>query len=230
MRVVVELLSIVRGCKLETAAESHIRACLPFLSTLLEDLRPITVPAPSPLLVPEAVVKTVTGQLLSAAAAKTIYGRLQAARHAAGLPGSWLLPHQTMRSCGLSANKARSLTEFAAAYAKDPKRIDGWKALDYENLVREVSSFWGLSRWSADILAIFHFGHTDVFPIADGSITRALHSAAEALGVDEDRWPIDAVRPHRTFLTMLLWKSVDTDYWSRHKRHFVAMGEDHTSN
>ena len=197
------------------APVDRIRLAMPFLSAMLDDLYPIVLPRPRSLSVPEAVVKIVVAQMLSGAAARTIYERLSAARNRTGLAGSWMLPEKKLLSCGLSARKARAIREFAAAYHENMARIESWPRLGHGELVREVSSFWGLSSWTADMLAIFHFGHEDVFPMTDGSIKRALDEAGKTFGVSKSAVAVNAVSPFRTHLALYLWKSLDTNYWKR---------------
>jgi len=64
------------------------------------------------------------------------------------------------------------------------------------------------------MLAIFHFGHPDVFPSADGSIARASALVTEHLAPTFDP---GRAAPNRTLLAAYLWASLDRGYWSRGK-------------
>lgn len=74
----------------------------------------------------------------------------------------------------------------------------------------EVRKHWGLSDWTAEMLAIFHFGHGDVFPSADGTIKRAVGLVRNHIDPDSDP---ELARPHRTTLAHALWASIDCGYW-----------------
>lgn len=62
-----------------------------------------------------------------------------------------------------------------------------------------------MSDWTASILAIFHFGHEDVFPHNDGSINRALSKIGY---VPENFDPLPAAL-YRSYLAMYLWSILD---------------------
>jgi DNA-3-methyladenine glycosylase II len=196
-------------------ANQHIRTALPQIRPMLDYLGPIELPQPSLVSIPEAVVKIVIGQMLSNSAARAIYSRVSKATESAGTIGSWLLQDDVLLSCGLSKRKVRTIREFSEAYNGNAAMIEVWPSLEYEELVEEVSRFWGLSIWTADMLAIFHFGHGDVFPASDGSIKRAMEQAGITFGIDENDWRIGSLSPHRTYFSLCLWKSIDVGYWSK---------------
>lgn len=156
---------------------------------------------------PECIVSIIVGQMLSGAAADTIYSRLRGAATAKGLPGTYFLTTEEMRAAGVSSFKARAITEFADAFASDPSRFAAWSALEYDELTKEVSSLWGLSEWSASILALSHFGMSDVWPSKDGSIQRAVVQVRANLDSDFDP---DLGAPYRSYLARCLWIALDS--------------------
>lgn len=157
---------------------------------------------------PDALVKIIIGQMLSTKAASTISERLYDLAVENGNKQVWSLTHSEMRSVGLSRRKIRTIQEFSQVMNDDPERIASWPELSHSELRREVCSFWGLSKWSADMLAIFQFGQTDVFPIEDGTIKRAIQ---ELVAVDAVKNSFDGsdASPHRSLLALALWKMVD---------------------
>lgn len=168
---------------------------------------PVMPPAGAPIL-PDAVVKIVVGQMLSTTAANTIYARLCDLAADGESGETWNLSHDEMRSVGLSGRKIRTIHEFAQVLRDDPERIESWVSLSYDDLKRDVCSFWGLSQWSADMLAIFHLGHTDVFPTGDGTIKRSMQELHSA-GAIEDTFDGSDASPHRTLLALAFWKFID---------------------
>jgi DNA-3-methyladenine glycosylase II len=136
-------------------------------------------------------------------------------RNENSLVGSWLLSAEDLIECGLSKAKTRAIIEFGGYYSSRPTEIEAWSGLPVEDLRREVTSFWGLSDWSADILAISHFGHPDVFPKNDTTLQRAIRMAIDAYGLKPSDWKIEEVRPFRTYLALYLWRSVDMKFWNR---------------
>ena len=157
--------------------------------------------------VPEAVVRVVTGQMLSTAVARTIYGRVQECSYTKTNGKSWLLSYDDLRKCGLSNGKCKTITEFSLKYEEDKEPIDNWVHLTKEDLFRQVGAFWGMSTWTASILGLFYFANEDIFPMQDGTIRKAISILSEKNGMP----PIDPekVRRYRSYLALALWKAVD---------------------
>lgn len=186
----------------------RLHAAYPHLSEMLMRLPRIEAPQVFCGPVAEAVTRIVVGQMLSGTASATIYERVRSARDRAGLAGSWQLSQPDLLAAGLSARKVKTVKAFGERYDESTDEVEAWRHLPYHELRREVEACWGLSRWSTDMLAIFYFGHQDVFPETDGTIMRAL-------GMLRSRFPeheIDPelVRPHRTSLALAFWSFVDT--------------------
>ncbi|MDP6263376.1 MAG: hypothetical protein QGI42_06710 [Rhodospirillales bacterium] len=192
-------------------AEAHLDKTYPVLREAFDVLGPVNLPPRDGVPIGEAVTRIVIGQMLSRDAALSIYRRVTAARDERGLAGSWQLDEETLVSLGFSRRKARTIREFADRYQVAPASYERWRTLDYDTLCREVSAFWGMSAWSADMLAIFYFGQPDVFPIADGTIKRAVTLIEKQILGGRKFEPMRA-RPYRTFLSLYLWKAVDTGY------------------
>jgi 3-methyladenine DNA glycosylase/8-oxoguanine DNA glycosylase len=121
----------------------------------------------------------------------------------------YLLDESELRSCGLSGRKAKAIGAIRDLAENQPDRLELWRTLEWVDLRREVSSIWGLSDWSAGILAIFDFALPDVFPIGDGSLVRAMR-LVEKLHMDEgDEFPHTAGSPYGSYLAVTLWAALD---------------------
>jgi DNA-3-methyladenine glycosylase II len=193
-------------------ARAHLLSQFPAFEPLLDRIGLLPELSRSRKSVPEAVVRIVIGQMLSGQAAETIYNRVTAEARRRQLAGSWLLGDTALRASGVSGRKIRTIKEFRNAYRKNKTAIDGWRRLTTEALFEEVDSFWGMSHWTASMLAIFHFAHEDVFPHSDGSLTRAVQFCVE-LGIWDARMhgtfePLRAA-PFRSYLALYLWRALD---------------------
>jgi DNA-3-methyladenine glycosylase II len=159
---------------------------------------------------PEAVVRVVTGQMLSAKAAQSIYQRVRGKADERELPGSWLLDLESLRECGLSGSKARTICNFGAHVGRDPGALDHWYDLSAEDLAGEIGGFKGMGAWTASIIALFYVGHEDVFPQADGSIQRAIRLLDAGKRGKKNRLDPDKAAPYRSYLALYLWRALDT--------------------
>lgn len=193
-------------------AYAHLRRVYPFLGPMLDHVGEVAVPVRTAVPVEDAVIKIVIGQMLSGKAARSIHERVLLACSEAGCR-AWELPDETLRGAGLSGRKVRTIREFAAGMTARADEIERWPDMPFPELRRSVSSFWGLSDWTASILAIFHFGHPDVLPLSDGSIVRAIRYVEHHLMQGQDRFVVDLASPYGTYLSMALYASLDEGFW-----------------
>ena len=87
--------------------------------------------------------------------------------------------------------------------------------MEWNTLCESVCGFWGMSEWTASILAIFHFGHEDVYPNGDGSLRRAEKLVSMMRFDDDYRIRSDLAAPYRSYLALYLWKALDEGYLSK---------------
>lgn len=185
----------------------HLTDTYPQLSGFLTRITPLSALEPQKLPVGEAVAKIVVGQMLSRAAADTIYSRLVEMRLKRQVDGCWQLGEADLLGCGLSRRKARTIQEFGCRYDCSKSEFEAWRDLEYVELSSKVSDHWGLSQWSADMLAIFYFAKEDVFPATDGTIQRVRRILEEDyLGYEIDP---NLARPYRSYLARSMWAFLD---------------------
>jgi DNA-3-methyladenine glycosylase II len=189
-----------------------ISATYPEHGDLFNQLKTVPKLKPRDIPLPEAVVRVVTGQMLSGAAAQTIYNRVAAAAAERELVGSWQLDFDVLRSCGLSGAKAKNICAFGARVGDNESALEHWRTLDVDSLIQEVRANQGMGDWTASILALFYVGHEDVFPTGDGSLRRAI-AALQLRGTKRSRrykFDPDQARPFRSYLALYLWQALDT--------------------
>ena len=189
--------------------KKHLYDAFPAFRTIFQalELEPKITPVDIP--VPEAVVKVVAGQMLSRQAANSIYARIRLRAKSTSNGCSWLLSHDDLTGCGLSRRKASTITSFAKSYSEQPKEFGRWRDMGWSDLRDSVDQFHGMSEWSASMLAIFYFGHEDIYPHKDGSLKRA-ENQIRLLQLDR-QITVDAnlASPFRSYLALYLWQALD---------------------
>lgn len=200
--------------KQRASAYAHIRAQLPALDPLIAATGGVALPTMSRDPVADALVRIVTGQMLSRSAAQSILGRIRAAAERVGCGSLYNLPENELRACGLSGRKAKTITLIAEMADAEPDRLESWRSLPFDELRREVSQVWGLSDWSASVLGIFHFAQPDVFPMSDGSLVRAIKLIEQQVPRIGDRLQHEAAAPFRSYLALTLWAALDNGHLS----------------
>lgn len=185
--------------------KEQISSNYPDLSTYIVELPVIQKIVPKDISVISAASKTVIGQMLSRKAASTIFQRAESLAVANEKSEIALLSEDELRSCGISAAKTKAIKLFSEQYYSDIDSYENWRNLDNATLFCEVNKHWGLSNWTASMLAIFYFGFEDVYPEHDGSIRRVT-SLLEQKGITFE--PENAA-PYRSYLALYLWKMLD---------------------
>ena len=165
----------------------------------------------SPTLLPEAVVRVVAGQMLSGAAARTIYSRIVCARDSERLIGSWQLNEQSLRECGLSTSKAQAIVRFGQKIGNNKNALEYWRDLSIDDLFAEVKSHKGMGDWTAGIIALSYIGHGDVFPRGDGSLKKAVDFLTNAQRKKNRKYVFEPyfAQPYRSYLARYLWQALD---------------------
>lgn len=125
------------------------------------------------------LARLVVAQLVSAASARAIWNRLEAAG-GAGPEGFLRLGDEGWKAAGLSRAKAATIAGLARAVAEgrlDPARL---VALSGAEAHAALTAFRGIGPWTADTFLMFCAGHPDIFPAGDMALRIAV---GEALGL-----------------------------------------------
>ncbi|MCY4655228.1 MAG: hypothetical protein OXC80_00265 [Gammaproteobacteria bacterium] len=196
--------------------QNHLKSQFPKLDSLFDSVGPLTYPEAPDIHLLDAIARVVNSQMLSTHAAKAILDRLEQERKATNAELLVELSDEKLRACGWSRSKVKTLRLFAESYRLDSERFERWRSLPFEELEPEVKSCWGISTWTAEMLAIFYFNNRDVFPKFDLAINRAVERFSK---IDTQFEPARA-SPHQTLLAMYMWASYRTDYWETAKENF----------
>jgi DNA-3-methyladenine glycosylase II len=162
-----------------------------------------------------ALLRSITNQQLSVAAARTIYNRML--ERFGGHPPT---PEQILaddpedlRTVGLSRPKIgylRSLAEHVIAGELELDRLD---ELSDEQVISELVAVKGLGEWTAHMFLMFQLERPDVMAPGDLGIRRAIERAytleepdRETIERLAERW-----RPHRTLACRYLWRSLNNE-------------------
>ena len=191
---------------------AHLRKAYPKLRGLFSAVRSVSYPPADSIDLQDAFVRVVNSQMLSTKAATAILDRIRKVALEKHYNSLNQLTNEEFRECGMSRGKIRSIREFSEKYAEDPDSIERWRILSYEDLCVEVDKIWGVSTWTAQMLAMFYFGNQDVFPMQDLAIRRGAELVKKHIDPSFDP---DLAKPYRTLLARCLWLSYDVDYWSR---------------
>jgi DNA-3-methyladenine glycosylase II len=154
------------------------------------------------------LLRTIIGQQVSVAAARSIWAKLEAAVGAPDQPSAMAAASdEALRGAGLSRQKisyARSLAEEVLSGRLDLSALPA----DDEAAIAELVRIKGIGRWSAEIYLLFAEGRLDVWPAGDLAIQVAVARIAglpERPGEKQVRAIAEAWRPHRGAAAIFAW-------------------------
>ncbi|MFT3710040.1 MAG: DNA-3-methyladenine glycosylase 2 family protein [Archangium sp.] len=198
------------------AAEKALSKADPALAKVIKKVGPCGI-EPSPDFDPfHALVRSICHQQLHGKAAETILQRVKdkfgdgkepelKKLHRARMP--------SMRSCGLSENKALAIKDLAA------KCLDGTvptskelHALSDDAIVERIVQVRGIGRWTVEMMLMFRMGRLDVFPVDDFGVRKGftvLRKLKEPITAKKLMPHGDVWKPYRSIASWYLWRVAD---------------------
>lgn len=161
----------------------------------------------------ETLLRTIVGQQVSVAAARSMWAKLEAAF---GSPPDLLrllgASDEELRAAGMSRQKSgyiRSLAELVISGELDLDNLPQ----DDEEAVALLTKIKGIGRWSAEIYLLFAEGRQDVFPAGDLAVMveiGRLMGLPERPSEKQLREIAEAWRPYRGAAAVLAWHSYNS--------------------
>jgi DNA-3-methyladenine glycosylase II len=161
----------------------------------------------------ETLLRTIVGQQVSVAAARSMWAKLEAAF---GSPPDLTLllaaSDEELRAAGMSRQKSGYIRSLAQLVISGELDLDNLPE-DDEEAIALLTRIKGIGRWSAEIYLLFAEGRPDVFPAGDLAV---LVELGRLLGLPEKpsekqlRERAEAWRPHRGAAAVLAWHSYNS--------------------
>jgi DNA-3-methyladenine glycosylase II len=161
----------------------------------------------------QTLLRTIVGQHVSVAAARSMWAKLEAAF---GAPPDLALllaaSDEELRAAGMSRQKAgyiRSLAELVLSRELDLDSLPE----DNEEAIALLTRIKGIGRWSAEIYLLFAEGRPDVWPAGDLAVQveiGRLLGLADKPSEKQLRELAEAWRPYRGAAAVLAWHSYNS--------------------
>ncbi len=156
----------------------------------------------------KGLVWVVTGQQISLAAGRAIYGRLDAALGEITAETVAEASDGVLRAAGFSANKIRTLRVLQDAALAGRLDLDAIEEKASDEAILSLCSLKGIGPWTAEVYLLFAAGHPDIFPAADLALQESARLAFSLEGrptTRQLREMSNAWSPWRTAAARLLW-------------------------
>jgi len=161
----------------------------------------------------QTLLRTIVGQQVSVAAARSMWAKLEAAFGAPpDLHRLLAASDEELRAAGMSRQKSgyiRSLAELVISGELDLDKLPK----DDEEAIALLTKIKGIGRWSAEIYLLFAEGRADVFPAGDLAV---LVELGKLMGLKSKpsekqlREIAEGWRPYRGAAAILAWHSYNS--------------------
>jgi len=162
-----------------------------------------------------SLARSIAYQQLSGKAAATIYGRFEALfENNRPLASEAVnLSVQTLRSVGLSNNKALAILDLAghscAGSLPDARKM---ARLDDEAVIKSLCRVRGIGPWTVQMHLIFSLGRPDVMPATDLGIQKGVQLTYGLPVLPKPEQVLSVTRhlaPYRSVASWYFWRVVD---------------------
>jgi DNA-3-methyladenine glycosylase II len=162
------------------------------------------------------LLESIVSQQLSVKAAATIHGRfVQLFDDGFPHPEKLLaMDLGTLRSVGLSQQKANYMLNVANFFVEQQLHGVGWSAMTDLEIIQRLTQIKGVGRWTVEMILMFTLHRPDILPVDDLGIQNAmkrlyrLETTGKALRQQMTELA-EPWRPYRTYACRYLWKWKD---------------------
>ena len=162
-----------------------------------------------------SLCKSIVGQQISVAAANSVFSKFEKTCKGKINPNTVSnLKLVSLRKCGLSRQKIKGILELAIKFKNkefDPKLI--LKMTDEEAIIY-LSTLRQIGRWSAEMILLFTYNRSDIWPIQDIGLLRAISNNYKKkyfppkIFVEKLKKKFS---PYCSVATWYFWRSIDDD-------------------
>lgn len=124
------------------------------------------------------------------------------------------MPLPTLRSAGLSPQKAAYIKDLAAKFQDGTIDPSLFHRMSDEEIIAHVTAVKGVGVWTAQMFLMFTLGRPDVLPTGDLGIQKAFQKVFKLRSKPSPEKMEKLSRPwagHRTVACFYLWRTLDAD-------------------
>src|SRR5689334_11329207 len=159
----------------------------------------------------EGLAQIITGQQVSTAAARAIWGRVLAGYTPFNADVIYRATTGRLGKLGLSAAKIRALKNIAKEIRAGTLDLGGLATMDADSAHARLTRLHGVGPWTADVYLLFCLGHRDAWPVADLGIQEGIRIGLGLTSRPSTKETValgDAWRPYRGAAAHLWWAAV----------------------
>ncbi len=162
-----------------------------------------------------SLCKSIIGQQISVAAANSVFKKFNNACKGKITPKNVKkIGMNKLKKCGLSKQKAKGIRELSIKFINksfNPKLI---KKMNDEEAIQYLSTLRQIGRWSAEMILLFTFNRSNIWPVQDIGLLRAVTNNYKKQYLPPRECVIylnNKFSPYCSVATWYLWRSLDDE-------------------
>jgi len=162
-----------------------------------------------------SLCKSIIGQQISVAAANSVFLRFKKkCKNKINARTVNKLSFNSLKSCGLSKQKVKGIKDLAKRTLDKSFKPSLIKKMTDEEAIEYLSNLRQIGRWSAEMILLFTFNRSNIWPLQDIGLLRAVSN-----NYNKKYFPpktfLDKLykkfTPYCSVATWYLWRSIDNE-------------------
>jgi len=169
------------------------------------------IDVPKDLDIFDCLAQTVVEQQLSYKAANSIWNKIKnnAAEKNISLIEYFKKKNTaSIRNNGLSNNKLKAIMGAKQAIESGDITLQKLSIMTYPEFKKTITNLWGFGDWSAEMIAIFYLGKTNIWSQKDLILKRGIDQLCDGSNLTPNKL-LQLVDPYQSYLALHIWRYKD---------------------
>ena len=162
-----------------------------------------------------SLCKSIIGQQISVAAANSVFSKFEkSCKGKINARNVNKLSFKTLKNCGLSRQKVRGIKDLAKKIITKEFKPHLIKKMSDEEAIEYLSSLRQIGRWSAEMILLFTFNRSNIWPLQDIGLLRAISNNYKKKYFPPKTFLKKLHKkftPYCSVATWYLWRSIDDE-------------------
>ena len=162
-----------------------------------------------------SLCKSIVGQQISVAAANSVFLKFKKkCKNKINANTVSKLSFNSLKSCGLSKQKVKGIRDLAKKILNKSFKPNLIKKMTDEEAIEYLSELRQIGRWSAEMILLFTFNRSNIWPLQDIGLLRAVSNNYKKKYFPPKSF-LDKLHkkftPYCSVATWYLWRSIDNE-------------------
>ena len=162
-----------------------------------------------------SLCKSIIGQQISVAAANSVFSKFKkSCKGKITVKNVNKLSSQTLKKCGLSRQKVKGIKDLAKKIISKEFKPHLIKKMTDEEAIEYLSNLRQIGRWSAEMILLFTFNRSNIWPLQDIGLLRAISNNYKKKYFPPEIFLNKLYKkftPYCSVATWYLWRSIDDE-------------------